>query len=211
MFVALGIQHAERMRRIILSPCPVRFLPHFSTLSYKRHDFRGGGGDVIEYKICVLIFCTTFSVMFFIIRPKRDIIMNVLYIVRVKYPLFLSDCKETWIFWPDFRAINIKFRENPSSGIRVVPSWQTERQGEAYSRFSQFCESAWTSQCNFWPLQHTAVPRLAELRWVHLCRYVWTAQQCGSGTLIDGPFNIPTCHCSVSTVYGNVVSKHLQK
>jgi hypothetical protein len=41
-------------------------------------------------------FLYDFSVMFLNIRPKRDVIMTVLYIVlRVKYPLFLSDCIET--------------------------------------------------------------------------------------------------------------------
>ena len=39
MFVVLGIQHTKRMRRILSSvPCPA--LPHSSTLSHKRHDFR---------------------------------------------------------------------------------------------------------------------------------------------------------------------------
>jgi len=41
---------------------------------------------------------------------------------------------------------NIKFYENPSSLIRVVPcKWtdgQTDSYGEANSRFSQFCELA---------------------------------------------------------------------
>ena len=40
-------------------------------------------------------------------------------------------------------SLNImKFHENPSSGSRVVPCGQTDRQDEANSRFSQFCERA---------------------------------------------------------------------
>jgi hypothetical protein len=39
--VALLIQHANLMRRIILSSVPTQEAPNFSTLSRKRHDFRG--------------------------------------------------------------------------------------------------------------------------------------------------------------------------
>jgi len=40
VFVALGIQNALCMRRIILSSVSCLVLPHFAILSHKRHDFR---------------------------------------------------------------------------------------------------------------------------------------------------------------------------
>ena len=55
--VALGMQTAKRMRRIIFSSVACLALPYFPTLSHKRHDFRE---KVTEYKMCVLIFSTTF-------------------------------------------------------------------------------------------------------------------------------------------------------
>jgi hypothetical protein len=59
MFVALGIQHAMRMRSIILSSAVCPALQYFPTLSHKRHYFRGG--KVIEHKMCVLISSTNFA------------------------------------------------------------------------------------------------------------------------------------------------------
>jgi len=55
------------MRRIMLSPvaCPV--VLYFCTLSHKQRDFRK---NIIEYKIFVLIFCTTFVRN--LSRPKKN-------------------------------------------------------------------------------------------------------------------------------------------
>ena len=55
--VALVIQHAMRMRRIILSSVASLALSYFYTLSHRWHDFRE---NVIEREMCVLIFSTNF-------------------------------------------------------------------------------------------------------------------------------------------------------
>jgi len=47
--------------------------------------------------------------------------------LHVKYPSFLSDFNETGIFLTDFHK-TLKFTENPSSGSRVVPCGQMDRQ-----------------------------------------------------------------------------------
>ena len=73
--VALVIQHAKRMRRIISSSRACQTVPYFSTLSHKRQDFRE---NVTEHKMCVLIFSTTLSSTFLILRKiGRDMVTNV--------------------------------------------------------------------------------------------------------------------------------------
>ena len=55
--VALLTQRATPMRHIVTSFVAPLAEPYFSILSHKRRDFRK---KVIEYKMCVLIFSTTF-------------------------------------------------------------------------------------------------------------------------------------------------------
>jgi hypothetical protein len=55
--LAVTIQHAKRMRHILLSSVACLAVPHRSTVSHKRRDFPEG---VTEHKVCVSIFCTTF-------------------------------------------------------------------------------------------------------------------------------------------------------
>ena len=74
MFVALAIQHEKCMRHIMSSVACLA-VPYFSTLSHKRHDSRK---NVIEHEMCVLIFFTTLSETFLILRRnERDMILNV--------------------------------------------------------------------------------------------------------------------------------------
>ena len=77
--------------------------------------------------------------------------------LHIKYPLFLPDFNETWIFLTYFEKYsNIKYYENPSSGNRVFPCGrtdgqtdrQTDRHDEANSRVPQFCELAWKCMIN---------------------------------------------------------------
>jgi len=72
--VALVIQHATRMRCTILSSVACLDLPYFSTLPHKRHVLRE---NVIEPKMCVFIFSTSFPETFPILRrTERDIIIH---------------------------------------------------------------------------------------------------------------------------------------
>ena len=77
VFVALVIQHAMRMHRIIMSS--VAYLPqqYFSTLSHKCCDFLKKKKKVFQFKMCFNITYTLLSETFLILRRiQGDIIIN---------------------------------------------------------------------------------------------------------------------------------------
>ena len=75
MFVALGIQRAERMRGIISSSVACLAIPYVSTLSHKGHDLRK---QLYTTQMSVLIFSATFTRNIFILRRvEHDLIVNV--------------------------------------------------------------------------------------------------------------------------------------
>jgi hypothetical protein len=117
VFVALGIQHAMRMGRIILSSVACLALQYFSTLSHKSYDLRGK--KLLNVK-CVFSFSVQLLSEIFLIlrRTERDMIK--MYIgLHVKYALFLSDLKETCIFCTDFRK-----NTQISNFMKIRPQWE---------------------------------------------------------------------------------------
>ena len=121
VFVALNIQHAMHMRRIILSSVASPDVLYLSTLPHKRHDFRK---ERYTY-VCFLFSLQLLSETFLILRSERDLIK--MYTgLHVQYLSLSSDLNETLIFWADFRKVLIKFHENSSSGSQVVPCGRTD-------------------------------------------------------------------------------------
>jgi len=65
VFVALGIQHAKRIRRTILSSAACPDLHYFSTLSHKQNDFREK--KVFGHKMYVLLLSKILSQTYLIL------------------------------------------------------------------------------------------------------------------------------------------------
>jgi len=122
VFVALGTQHAMRMRHFVIC-C----LPHsavFSSLPHKRHDFRK---NILNTK-CVLIFCTTsdsntsHSKKQWASYDQKRILVFV-YSTRYSCPIIMKLEFSRQIFE---KHSNFKFHKNPSIGSRVVPCGRTD-------------------------------------------------------------------------------------
>jgi hypothetical protein len=131
MFVALVIQYAKRMRRIILTSVAYMTLPYFSTLSHKRHGIRK---KLIEHKMC--FFLQNLSERLFTLRRIwRDIVINV-HRFSCKLPVTL---------------VKLEFLDGVSKNtqmsylMKILPhaarcSAQTERHDDANVCVPEFCE-----------------------------------------------------------------------
>jgi hypothetical protein len=98
-------------------------LPHFSTFSHKRHDFRI---KLLNIKY-ILILLKTFA--WIISHSKRNSATLLMYIgFQAKFPIFVSHFNETDIFTTDSRELlNYKILRKSVLGSWVIPRGPTAR------------------------------------------------------------------------------------
>jgi len=132
---SISCQYARRMRRGYIV-CLA--LPHFFTLHQVTSRF---GGELLNTK-CVFWFSPQrlFETFLILRRKEWDIIIHVQCVgLHVKYPLFLSDFNETWIFSTNFQKSTqiTNFMKIHPVGAEL---FQADGQTDMNSRFSQLCE-----------------------------------------------------------------------
>jgi hypothetical protein len=143
VFVALVIQHAKCIRRVISSSVACLVVPYFSKFSHKRIDFRKR--NVMEYKMCVFWFSLLLIAETFLIlrRTERDTI-KYFYWYSCKVPVIPVILMKLECFHQIFEKYS-----NPSSmKILLVGAdffhacrrtdGQTDRHDKTKSCFSQF-------------------------------------------------------------------------
>jgi hypothetical protein len=117
---------------------PAPFYNIFSTLSHKRHDFRKK--KLLNTK-CVLILSTIFVWNISHSKKKWARYYKKCILVFMLSTLYSCPILKKLEFSPQIfeTSSNVKCRENPPSGGRVVPCGRTDGHDEANSRVSQFC------------------------------------------------------------------------
>jgi hypothetical protein len=137
--VALVIQHVKHMCYIMLSSVACMAPSYFSTLSsHKPHDLRK---TLIEHKMCVLIFSTTFVWNISHSKKKSGRYYHKctqMFMYSIHYSCLTY---ETWIFWRIFKKYsNIKFRKKWDPSHSRLVDGQRDRHHKANSRFFFFFE-----------------------------------------------------------------------
>jgi len=109
--------------------------------------------------MCVSIFSTSFVTFLVLRRTERDVIKNVHW-----SSCGVSNFNDTLIFSSFEKYANIKFRENPDSGSRVVPCVRTDRQTDmttltvAFRNFANAPKKAARKCSGISPRQSTTPP-----------------------------------------------------
>jgi hypothetical protein len=136
VFAALGIQHAMRMRHIVICGLS-RSTIFFHIIS---QTARISKRNATEHKMC--FFSTTLLETFLILRRNARDMIKMYMGLHVKRLLFLSEFNETWIFSTHFRRI-FKYQISWKS-VQWEPSCSMRRNGqrETWRSFSLFCKRA---------------------------------------------------------------------
>jgi hypothetical protein len=125
VFVAFGILYAKCMRHIVI--CGLTSSTVLFTLAHRGHDFRKKN----QYKICVLIFCTTRYSCQILINPlnaELNPIYHLLALLGAHHILHVSRIRVKLEISREFRNIHwYKIHENQSNRSRVVPCRRTNR------------------------------------------------------------------------------------
>jgi hypothetical protein len=101
--VSLLMQHAKRIRHILLSPVTYLAVQYFPTLSPKGHDFRG---NFIEGKICFdVLYSFCLKIKLYTLRIIQGEIIIILHRSSCKVPVILFRYDKTWIFGTYLRKL----------------------------------------------------------------------------------------------------------
>jgi hypothetical protein len=174
-----------RVGRVLLSSVTSPALQYFSILYYNRHYFRK---KVMEHKMCVLIFFTTF--VWNISNSKKNSVRYCHKCAEVskqstRYSLQISIQLEfsRKIFE---KHSNIKFHENPSSEVRVVPYGRTDDMTKLTVAFSNFANALNN-------LSACSVPFCPPINLTWVSRDRTRSSAVGSRRQPARPFTVPTC------------------